>query len=64
MITGMGPEQSKKMFLYIDAGIFPEIPDGLKDDTHLNEVGATKVAALAVEGLKELNLPLTRYLKK
>jgi lysophospholipase L1-like esterase len=33
-----------------------------RDDTHLNTVGAPAVAALAVEGISELNLPLAKHL--
>jgi lysophospholipase L1-like esterase len=35
----------------------------VKDNTHFNPTGAHKMAELAVEGIKELKLPLAAYLK-
>ncbi|HEY4289620.1 MAG TPA: rhamnogalacturonan acetylesterase [Puia sp.] len=63
LVQGYGPEESKKLFLYIEPGRFTKLPEGKKDDTHLNIDGATKVAQLATEGLKELNIPLSSYIK-
>ncbi|OAQ38014.1 rhamnogalacturonan acetylesterase [Pedobacter psychrophilus] len=64
MIEKYGPEESKKLFLYVQPGVTSKLPDGKKDDTHLCEFGATKVAELAVEGLKEINSPLVKNLLK
>lgn len=63
LIQELGPEQSKKLFLWFDPGQFKKIPEGKQDDTHLNVYGANKVAELAAQGLKELDLPIARYLK-
>lgn len=63
LIQELGPEESKKLFLWFKPGQFKKIPEGKQDDTHLNVYGANKVAELAAQGLKELNLPLARYLK-
>ena len=63
LIQELGPEESKKLFLYLNPGQFKKIPEGKQDDTHLNVYGANQVAELAAQGLKELNLPLSRYLK-
>ncbi|MDP4188575.1 MAG: rhamnogalacturonan acetylesterase, partial [Bacteroidota bacterium] len=64
LVTGLGPEKSKKIFLFTQPGEYPNRPNGVQDSTHLNEKGAMMVAALAVEGIKELKLPLAKYLKK
>lgn len=56
LVESYGPEASKKLFLHIAPGIFPKLPDGKKDDTHLSEFGATKVAELAVADLKQLGV--------
>lgn len=56
LVEHYGPEESKKLFLYIAPGVFPKLPDGKQDDTHLSEFGATKVAEIAVAALKQLNL--------
>ena len=58
-----GDEPTKKYFMWIEAGKFPKIPEGRKDDTHFVEAGATKVAALAVAQLRELKSPLAKWLK-
>lgn len=64
LIQRMGEKKSKKLFLHIKPGQFSKLPDGKKDDTHLNEKGAEAVAALAVKGIKSLQLPLADYFKK
>jgi DNA sulfur modification protein DndE len=58
-----GPEESKKFFMWFSPGEHPKLPQGVKDDTHFVELGATKVAELAVAQMRELKLPLTRWLK-
>ena len=64
LLTELGPEESKKLFCYLEPGELPGYPNGARDDTHLNSNGAQKVCALAIEGIKELHLPLEKYLKK
>ncbi len=63
MVQSYGPEGSKKLFLYVDAGKFTVLPQGKQDYSHLCILGATKVAELAAEGLKEIKSPLAAYLK-
>ncbi|MBO9592101.1 MAG: rhamnogalacturonan acetylesterase [Niabella sp.] len=63
LVQQYGPEASKKLYLYIEPGKFTKLPKGRKDDTHLSGEGATEIARLAKEGLKELKLPLAKYLK-
>ena len=63
LITSMGDEASKKLFNYVEPGNI-NYPDGKKDDTHFSPEGAKKMAALAVEGIKELKLALVKYLRK
>lgn len=57
LVESYGPEESKKLFVYIQPGVFPKLPDGKQDDTHLDELGATKIAALAAAELKAMGLP-------
>lgn len=63
LVQRYGPEASKKLYLYIEPGKFTKLPKGRKDDTHLSGAGATEIARLAAEGLKELKLPVAKYLK-
>lgn len=63
LVTSYGPEESKKLFLYIEPGKFSKLPQGKKDDSHLSVFGATEIARLAAQGLKEIKSPLAAYLK-
>lgn len=60
----VGEEESKKLYMWLQPGQHPKYPEGLQDNTHLQEPGALKVAEMTVEGIKELNIePLVSYLK-
>lgn len=63
LIKEYGMEGSKALFLYIKPGEYKSLPTGRIDDTHSSELGATKNAQLAVEGIKELGINLKDYLK-
>lgn len=63
LVQKLGPEESKKIYLWIKPGLFSKRPAGLQDNTHLNEHGGTEFAKLAAEGLKEIKSPLTKYLR-
>jgi len=63
LIKEYGMEGSKALFLYINPGVYQSLPKGRIDDTHSSELGATKNAQLAVEGIKELGINLKSYLK-
>ena len=62
-VSQLGPEKSKEIYLWVEPGLFEKFPEGKQDDTHLNLKGATEFARMAVEGIKELSLPLTEYLQ-
>lgn len=64
LLTGYGPEESKKLFLQLAAGEHANYPQGVSDNTHFSPRGAEEIAALAVEGIREQKLGLTKYLKK
>lgn len=63
VVQQMGPEESKKLFVYIEPGRFTKLPEGKKDDSHLNIQGATKVAQLATSEIKAMHIPLSNYIK-
>lgn len=64
-VQALGEEEAKKLYMWLEPGDHPKYPDGLKDDTHMQQLGALKVAELAVEGIRELKLkPLVKNLKK
>lgn len=58
-----GVENSKKFFMWIEPGRYAKLPQGREDNTHFVELGATRVAALAVGQMRALELSLTRWLK-
>jgi lysophospholipase L1-like esterase len=59
----MGPEGTKRLFLYLQPGENPNYPQGVADDTHLQLNGAMEVARMVMAGIRELDLPLAKELK-
>ncbi len=62
LVESMGPEQSTRLYLHFESDVYPLRPKGLEDNTHLSQEGAFRIAGLAVQGLKEADIPLTGYL--
>jgi len=60
---GHGAEGSKRLHLWIAAGVYARQPDGYRDDTHYSAYGAERVAALAVQEIIRLQLPLVEWLR-
>jgi lysophospholipase L1-like esterase len=63
LVTELGREKSKSLFLYCTPGEYLTRPKGVQDSTHLNSYGAHRVASLFVDGLKELKLSVVSCLK-
>ncbi len=63
LVRDLGDEPSKSLYNYVDSGSV-NYPNGKKDDTHLSLLGAKKVAALAIDGIVELKLELSKRLLK
>lgn len=63
LFNKLGPEGTLNIFLHLDAGVSPNYPDGVSDDTHFQKNGAIEIAKLVIEGIKGNNLPLARYIK-
>ena len=62
LIQELGPEESKSLFVWFNPNEYPRFPEGKKDDTHLNSKGAKIIAGLAIEGVKELQIPLSFFI--
>jgi lysophospholipase L1-like esterase len=62
-LRDIGPETSKRYFMWISPGAHPQLPGGKQDDTHFVEAGAARVAELAIDGMRALRLPITALLK-
>lgn len=63
LVSELGPEKSKSLFLYASPGQYKNRPEGVQDDTHLNPEGAAAVARMAVEEMRALKLPLANFVK-
>ncbi len=58
-----GAENSKWLFNYTAAGEHPNYPEGHKDDTHFNELGARKIAELVLAEIRQLDLGLAAHVR-
>lgn len=62
LVTSLGPEGSKKLYLNFEPGEHPQLPKGLHSLTHFNAEGARAMAALVIEEIRRLDLPFARWL--
>ena len=58
LLQQVGAENSKFFFNYLQPGEHPNYPNGIKDDTHFDELGARKMAQIVLQEIKTLKLPL------
>ena len=63
LVISVGQEKSKELYLWIEHGQNTLYPEGKHDNTHFSVKGATEISKLAIEGLKENNLTITKFLK-
>lgn len=63
VLAQLGPDKSKGLFLQLKPAESPNYPQGVEDNTHFNPIGAEIMARLAVDGIRDLKLGLTKYLK-
>ncbi|MEJ8305507.1 rhamnogalacturonan acetylesterase [Saccharibacillus sacchari] len=52
----MGHQRSRQWFTQFEADVHPNYPDGIMDDTHLNEDGAVAIARIAAQALAEIGI--------
>ncbi len=62
LFEAMGPEGTLKAFMHYPADSFPGQTAAINDDTHFNSYGAYELARCIVHGIREANLPLTKFL--
>jgi len=58
----LGVEGSKKLFTIFAPNEQPNYPDGIIDNTHFSEHGAKEVGRLVIEGIRDLRLPIEKYI--
>ena len=61
--NSIGAEESKKVFLHVPAGVYPNFPDGVVDNTHFQEYGAIQIARLVAQGIADIQLPLSEHVE-
>ena len=59
-----GAEPSRKLFLQLKPAENPNYPNGVGDNTHFSPEGAKVMAGLVANAIRELHLPLAKFLKK
>ena len=62
LFNKLGPEGTKKIFLWVLPGKYRLLPDGKEDNTHFTQYGAIQIAGLVVRQIRKLDLPLKDFL--
>lgn len=63
LYKAMGPEGSKHLLVHYPARTYPGQMKAFEDNTHFNPFGAYMISRLVVRGMKQLQLPILKYLK-
>lgn len=63
LVAGMGPEESKKLFMWIPPGVYDFCPDGKVDNTHLNIYGGKVIAELAIREVAKVVPAITPFIR-
>lgn len=64
LYQSFGPENSKQLFLQLQAGEHPNYPEGRNDNTHFNEYGARLIAQIVLAEIRNLQLELADRIVK
>jgi lysophospholipase L1-like esterase len=64
LLQQMGPEASAYLFNQLTPGEHPNYPDGVKDNTHFNELGARKMAEIVLEDIRKQEPALAERIVK
>ncbi len=63
LVEGLGPVESKKLFMFVAPNQVPAFPQGREDNTHLNVYGARTIAGLAVDAIGKEIPDLAKYIR-
>ena len=63
LVQGLGPVESKKLFMWVAPNKVPAFPKGREDNTHLNVYGGRVVAGLAVDAIAKAVPELAKYVR-
>ena len=64
LYESLGTENSKNLFVIYPANTFPDQKEALNDNTHFNSYGAYQLAKCIIEGIRDNNLGLKKYIIK
>ena len=64
LVQGLGPVESKKLFMFVEPNLVPAFPKGREDNTHLNVYGARTIAGLAVDAIGKEIPELAKYIRQ
>jgi len=62
LLQRMGPEASKRLYIYVNPGEYASLPQGRQDDTHFCAFGASRMCDLAVAEIQAKVPELARCL--
>lgn len=63
MYEAWGPQESIKAFVHFPANTFPGQKTALADNTHFTPFGAYEIAQIILNGIRQNNLGLTKFIK-
>lgn len=63
LLGKLGPDRSKKLFMWVEAGEFDSIAKAREDNTHFNAYGACRICDLAVEEIRTAVPDLVPWLR-
>jgi lysophospholipase L1-like esterase len=60
--NGVGVAATADVFMFLPAGQYPNFPNGVSDNTHFQEYGASQMARLVAQGIEENRLALRSFI--
>ena len=63
LVESIGPEESKKLFMWVPANTVAAMPKGREDNTHLNVHGARVIAGITVDAIAKEVPELAKHVR-
>ncbi len=64
LVQGLGPVDSKKLFVWVEPNTIAAAPNGREDNTHLNVYGAKVMAGLVVDVIEKQIPDLAKHIRR
>lgn len=64
ILVQYGKKESNNLFLHCAEGECPNYPEGIIDNTHFNDFGATVMAKALAKAISDADIPLKKYILK